>query len=259
MLFLGRYSLFRQAIGITVLMMIILVPDLSFAKEHGDSSATAAFDPDFEDEFGDEFADQGEIISDPLEPVNRAIFWFNDRLYFYLLKPVARGYRVVPEGVRSSIANFFTNIRAPVRVLNALLQLKGKEAVGELWHFSINTTVGILGFFNVTKDSGVKGADEDFGQTLGYYGVGQGPYLVLPFLGPSSLRDGTGLVADGYVDPVYSDIEHTSDVVLMKAAKVINALSLDKDTYEGIKRDALDPYTFIKNAYGQQRENKVKH
>jgi len=267
---LGCYRLFRQVIILGVLMLTMLLPSLSFAADAlGDGNmeaapaepetATAASELSFEDEFGDEYADQVEIISDPLEPVNRAMFWFNDRLYFYLLKPVARGYRVVPEDVRSGISNFFYNIRSPIRVVNALFQLRFKEAVGEVWHFSINTTVGVLGFFNVTKDSGVKRSDEDFGQTLGYYGLGQGAYLVLPFLGPSSLRDGVGLVADGYIDPVYGDTEHTSDVILIKTAEAINTLSLDKDTYEAIKRDSLDPYTFVKNAYGQMRENKVKH
>jgi len=248
-------------------MLLTLLPGLSYAagaSEKGapaDVAGSSEGDPvlSFEDEFADEFADEGPIISDPIEPFNRAMFWFNDRLYFYLLKPVARAYRTVPEGARTSIANFFRNIHSPVRALNALLQLRIKATVEEVWKFSVNSTVGVFGLFDVTKGTGIDGADKDFGQTLGYYGIGQGPYLVLPFLGPSSLRDGVGKVADGYVDPIYVATERTTDVILITGAETINTLSLDKDTYEGIKRDALDPYSFIKNAYGQMRENKVKH
>lgn len=259
---MGYIETLRRFFLIAGLALCMWMPVTAFAADAASSASGASENTDplsLDDEFGDEYADKGPIISDPLEPFNRAMFWFNDKMYFYLIKPVAKAYRVVPEGVRVAVSNFFDNIHAPVRAVNALLQLRFKAAAQEVWKFSINSTVGVLGFFNVTKGTGIEGADEDFGQTLGYYGVGQGPYLVLPFLGPSSFRDGVGMVAEGYVDPIYVETDRTTDVILIKGAETVNTLSLDKDTYEGIKRDSLDPYTFVKNAYGQLRENKVNH
>lgn len=203
--------------------------------------------------------DDGEIIADPLEPVNRAIFAFNDKLYFYVLKPTARAYRVLPQGARVSVSNFFSNLATPIRMVNALLQFRLLDAGSELLRFGVNTTVGIGGLFDpARKYLGLREKDEDFGQTLGNYGVGQGFYLVLPVLGPSSARDGVGRFLDGYyLDPVVVVPDETAEVVALKALDTVNYVSLDKDTYEVIKRESLDPYTFVKNAYAQSRAGKV--
>jgi len=200
------------------------------------------------------------IVSDPLEPINRGIFWFNDKLYFYLMKPVARGYRrIIPEQMRVSVQHFFSNLATPVRLINSGLQFKFRDAGNELTRFAVNTTLGIGGFFDPAKEHfNVRMKDEDTGQTLGHYGFGPGFYLMLPVLGPSSLRDGIGLLADSRLDLAYYAWEENQDYLGAKILDAINELSLDKDTYEGIKRDALDPYLFVRDAYIQYRQNKIK-
>jgi len=211
----------------------------------------------------DPFAeDQEEIsVADPLEPFNRSMFWVNDKLYFYLFKPVARAYRIVPEPPRESVGRAFANLGTPVRFANSVLQLKMKEAGTELSRFVINSTLGFFGFFDPAQQMGLKQHDEDFGQTLGHYGTGTGFYLVLPVLGPSNLRDGVGQFVDGLADPItspyYVKIKQFEEIGL-KTYDRINWLSLDEDTYESIKRDALDPYLFVRGAYLQRRAAQVE-
>jgi len=222
------------------------------------------FDADFADDFDADFADGGSVdeilIDDPLERVNRGIFWVNDKLYFYLIKPVARGYRLIlPQSARLAVGRVFSNVATPVRVTNDLLQLKFHETAVELYRFIVNSIVGLGGLFDPAgKLAGVKEVDdEDFGQTLGYYGAGHGFYLVLPIIGPSSLRDASGSFADAMIDPLrYMDMA-TLEYFGVKSFKVINGLSLDRDTYEGIVRDSLDPYLFIRAAYAQRRTAQI--
>jgi len=206
--------------------------------------------------------DQELEVWDPIEPFNRGMFWFNDKLYFYLLKPVAKGYRfVAPEPVRESVGNFFRNLAAPVRFVNCLLQGKGHDAAGELALFMINSTFGIAGLFDLTPDDMVKPDAEDFGQTLGHYGTPSGFYLVLPVFGPSNARDAVGLVADSLTHPVPSPYYlkmKQIEIVGVRTYDTVNELSLDKDTYEAIKRDALDPYLFVRNAFMQKRAAKIE-
>ncbi|NIO17242.1 MAG: VacJ family lipoprotein [Deltaproteobacteria bacterium] len=227
------------------------------AGQGGDGEAEDEFKDDFEDEFAEE---EPLIISDPFEPLNRAFFWFNDKLYFYLLKPVARGFRVVPEPARISFSNFFSNLATPIRFVNSLLQLKIKDAGNEFSRFVVNTTVGIGGLFDPGKKwAKVRKKEEDFGQTLGWYGVKPGFYIVLPLLGPSNSRDFLGQIADGFIDPLnYIFDDRELEIIALKAFEAVNEISIDKDTYEGIKRQALDPYAFIKNAHTQRREGMVK-
>jgi phospholipid-binding lipoprotein MlaA len=209
--------------------------------------------------------DEGDIVEvyDPLEPVNRAVFWFNDKVYFIALKPLARGWRYAPEPLRISIKNFFDNLQAPVRFVNAGLQGKFGAAGTELTRFATNTTLGIGGLFDPSKEHfGQLPQDEDTGQTLGHYGVGPGPYLVLPFMGPSNLRDGVGRFADTYLDLAWYMWGHhkqddNHDYLGARIADTINWTALDKDTYEGVKRDALDPYLFMRDAFAQYRRNKI--
>jgi phospholipid-binding lipoprotein MlaA len=207
--------------------------------------------------------DEQELeVWDPLEPFNRGMFWFNDKLYVYLLKPVAKGYRVVaPEPVRESVGNFFHNLTAPVRVVNSLLQGKLTNALDEFTMFCANSTLGLGGLFDLQKDAPRQPSPEDFGQTLGHYGTPPGFYLVLPVFGSSNARDVVGLVADSLAAPIPSPYYvklQTAEVVGLKSYDTVNGLSLDKDTYEAIKRDELDPYLFVRNAYAQLRQSRIE-
>lgn len=222
------------------------------------------FDEDFADDFDSDFAEVESVdeilIDDPLEPFNRGVFWVNDKLYFYLIKPIAKGYRLIlPRQARVSVGNAFYNAATPVRAANDLLQFKFHDVATELYRLIVNSTVGLGGLFDPAASlAGVdKVDDEDFGQTLGFYGAGHGFYLVLPVLGPSSLRDGAGTLVDTFADPIrYVDMA-TLEYFGVKSFKVVNSLSLDRDTYEGIVRDSLDPYLFVRAAYAQRRAAQV--
>ena len=251
------------------LLLLLLIFAMPLAGWAGDTPTTVDADPAAADQTATEeeeeddlflFEDEEELdVWDPIEPVNRGISWFNDKLYFYLMKPVARGYRRVPEPWRVSVKNFFSNLATPIRFINSGLQGKFGDAGNELTRFVTNTTIGIGGLFDTAKDHfNVRMKDEDTGQTFGHYGLGPGPYLVLPILGPSNLRDGIGLFIDSRMDLLYY-ISEGRKYYGLKAYDKINDLSLDKDTYEGIKKDALDPYLFVRDAFLQYRQNKVEN
>ena len=215
---------------------------------------------EFDDEFDEEFDEVG-AIADPLEPLNRAIFVFNDKLYFWLLKPVARGYGfVVPEPGRVAINRFFTNLYTPIRLINSLLQFKFKYAGTELARFGINSTIGLLGFMDPARDRyGIYLHREDFGQTLGRYGAGPGFFLNLPLFGPSSVRDGIGLAGDFFMNPLtYIFYNEATAGLAVSVSDRVNNTSINIGVYEDLKKDALDPYTFIRDAYHQHREDLVK-
>ncbi len=218
---------------------------------------------DFDDDFGGDFFDEEvvseRLIADPLQPLNRGTFWVNDKLYFYVFKPVAKVYRkALPRPVRVSVGHFFSNLSTPVRAGNALLQLNFRNFGTETYRFVINSTFGLGGFFDPADSvAGVKKKVEDFGQTLGYYQVGHGFYLVLPIVGPSSLRDAAGVYVDSFADPFrYAELG-TKGYLATKFLDVENRLSLDRETYEGIVLDSLDPYLFVRAAYVQSRLSQV--
>ncbi len=227
-------------------------------------SAVAAADDTFSDDdfdaaFDDDFSDADEsshtLIADPLELINRGTFWFNDKVYFYILKPVIKGYRwVAPRPVRISVKNVFSNLITPVRAANCLLQLNPRGFGTEVYRFVINSTFGIAGLFDPAASiAGVDKSVEDFGQTLGFYGLGHGFYLVLPFIGPSSLRDTVGSFADSYIDPLRYVGLDTYGLLIVRSVDSTTRLSLGRDVYDGIVKDSLDPYLFIRAAYVQRR------
>lgn len=237
---------------------LIIAADLS-----GESTGTdldGDFDDEFDDDFDDEFGDGAPPlkISDPFESLNRGVFWINDKFYFYLLKPAAKAFRVIPEGARASISNFFSHWTTPVRFTSALLQGKVNDAGNELGRFVINTTLGVGGLFDAAKEqAGLRRKDEDFGQTFGVWGAPSGPFLMLPIFGPSNVRDGFGRLVDSSMNPFFyymTDEEYW----VVRSVEAVNDVSLDKDTYEAIKRDALDPYLFIRDAYMQNRQGKIE-
>ena len=195
---------------------------------------------------------------DPLIHLNRGMYHFNDKFYYWVLKPVARGYRyVVPLTARTGVRNFFHNLGMPIRFVNSLLQLKIVRAEAELARFFVNSWVGFLGFGNpAAKYPELNPPPEDTGQTLGYWGLGAGPYIVWPFLGPSTLRDTFGLAGDYALYPVsYSRSLFFS--VGVSAYVLVNQTSLVIGEYEALQRASIDPYVAIREAFVDSRRKMV--
>ncbi len=209
-----------------------------------------------------EFSDDEEEniqIADPIEPWNGAMFDFNDKMYLWVLKPVAQGYKAVaPEIMRIGVKNFFHNLATPVRLVNCMLQGKPQAASEELGAFMVNTVVGVLGFGNPAKnDPRIKPHDEDLGQTLAVYGIGDGFYIVWPLFGPSTLRDSAGLGGDTFLDPLsYLDTMAVSAGIGLY--EQVNNLSFRIGDYESLKEAAINPYEAFRNAYMQYRQKKIK-
>lgn len=232
-------------------------PSLDTNENVDEPSDYLESDP-FEDDYesGEEYAG----ISDPLEPINRVFFQFNDKLYFWFLKPVSSGYKaVVPNPARIGVKNFFSNLAFPIRFVNCILQAKFEGAGYEVGRFLTNSILGLGGFINVAeKQFNMKAYDEDFGQTLGAYGLGNGFYINWPVLGPSTLRDTIGDAGDFFLDPVYyADLDTTYDISI-KGYEKVNDTSLVIGDYEDLKKSAIDPYIAFRDAYFQYRRNKVE-
>jgi phospholipid-binding lipoprotein MlaA len=203
---------------------------------------------------------QGVTISDPLEPFNRAMFHFNDKLYFWVLKPVAQGYKeVVPEGARISVRNFFSNMIFPIRFVNCLLQANFNGATIELSRFTVNTLLGLGGLFDPasSQEMQLMKQEADFGQTLGVYGVGQGIFLTWPILGPSTPRDTVGLAGDWLANPI-TYLPPWYVPYALKSYDRVNDVSLRIGDYEALKEAAIDPYLALRDAYLQYRRHKVE-
>ena len=229
------------------------------------------FDP-FDHPAGGTASDQNttaQAVADPISGFNRVMFTFNDKLYFWLLKPVAIGYRtVVPSPVRVGVKNVFHNALMPVRLVNCLLQGKVQAADRELGRFLVNSTFGLGGLFDLaTVDPKLAPPpEEDFGQTLGHYRVGNGFYIVWPILGPSTLRDTVGIIGDWALDPLnFMQLVNAEAGILTEretgyvlyGTKTVNATSFRIGDYEAFKNAALDPYTAFRNAYIQNRNSKI--
>ena len=189
---------------------------------------------------------------DPLEPMNRAIYKFNDTTDKAVLKPVAQGYKsVVPSPIRTSVTNFFSNIDDLFVVANNLLQFKFNDAASDVGRIITNTTFGVGGIFDVATGWGMEKHNEDFGQTLGHWGVGDGPFLMLPFLGPSNVRDSVGLLAYYRLDPVL----HLHNIPArnsLTALRFVNRRANLLDAEKVLDEAALDPYTFLRDSHIQQ-------
>ena len=196
---------------------------------------------------------------DPLEGLNRGIYKFNDVVDKAAVKPVAGAYKaVLPVPIRSGVNNFFSNLGTVVTVINELLQFKFSKAMDDAGRFAINSTFGIAGLIDWASMDGMEKHDEDFGQTLGYWGVGDGPYLVLPLLGPSSVRDTAGLVMDSaFFDPVfYVDDVQARNLLLL--TKFIDKRAQYLPGSDLLDEAALDPYIFTRDAYFQRRHNNIQ-
>jgi len=203
---------------------------------------------------------------DPLESYNRAAYAFNDGFDQYLLKPVAEGYdTITPAPVQTGINNFFSNLDDIIVIFNDLLQLKPMQFVSDTGRFIVNSTLGLAGFIDWASDMNMPKHEEDFGQTLGYWGVPSGPYFIIPFLGPSTIRDGTALLVDTQYNPIWQELEsgfpiNRRDQTVSWSLRIVKGIDTRASLLkaENILNEAsLDRYIFIREAYLQRRQNLV--
>ncbi|MDG4476388.1 MlaA family lipoprotein [Thiovibrio frasassiensis] len=200
------------------------------------------------------------LASDPLEPMNRVFFHFNDKLYFWVLKPASQGYAyILAEDVRMCVRSFFKNLLAPVRIVNNLLQGKVADSGVETARFILNSTLGIAGLADTAKNEfGLSPKDEDLGQTMGVYGIGEGIYICWPVFGPSNVRDTLGLAGDFFLSPIsYLAMSDTGAGVAVNTGREVNNTSLTIGDYEDFKESAIDPYIALRDAYRQYRNKKI--
>lgn len=225
------------------------------SQNHEDVTESLDNDDDFLDE-----AYATQLVPDPLEGWNRGMFAFNDGIITYAARPLNTAYTTVtPRFVREGLGNFFTNLMFPVRFINNLLQGKGHAAGQEFGKFIINTTVGLGGFINYTGLNHPELASldsEDFGQTLGVWGLGEGMYLYWPLLGPSSARDTLGKAGDWVTDPL-TWVEPWWTPWVIKGVRSINELEEILDVYDDVTKSAIEPYTAVRDAYTQYRRAKI--
>lgn len=216
-----------------------------------------------------ETSESSQEIYDPYEKVNRKIYAFNDTFDRYFLERVARAYRKnLPEDARDAVHNFLNNLLLPVSALNSLAQGKTDNALATFSNFLVNTTVGLGGFFDVAGKKGIFYKQEDFGQTIGHYGVGSGAYIMVPFLGPSSTRDFSGFLVDRAVNPVGFNVFEIggrhAEIPFQYIAGYIVISGIDSresllDVIDDIRKDSFDPYATIRSAYLQKRLNEIKN
>lgn len=197
-----------------------------------------------------------DAISDPLEPANRAVYRFNDALDRHILRPVAVGYsRALPPQIRRGVRNFFDNATYPVTIVNSFLQGKPTQGGKDAARFVINTTVGLLGLFDPATEIGLARHQEDFGQTLAVWGVGEGPYLVVPFFGPRSLTHGIGDLVDLPLTPYTGNNDLALSLGLYTVESIDDRSRLLDVDYQ--VREAFDPYLFVRDAYMQNRRYRI--
>ncbi len=226
-------------------------------------STSSLRNDDFEKEFNNPKEDNP---FDPLSGYNSIMTNINDKFYEYLLKPTAQGYAyIVPENTRSGIGNFFDNLFFPIRFANNLLQFKIKNSVDELERFIINSTMGIAGFADVAYTTfDIKTHNEDFGQTLGFYGMGSGFHVVLPLFGPSNLRDIAGIFADTWVNPLNyiasrdtNLLKDNEQSLYLTGFYTINKTSLHIEEYDAFKKDAIELYPYLRSFYEARRNQLI--
>ena len=236
--FLGRFGLI---VGIGILSFGIAGSMVSPASAQTDIEASE------------------EADVDPWESFNEDNFEFNRTVDRYALKPIATGYdAILPDLVQTSIKNVIKNLGVVRRLVNNLLQLKFEGAGRELLRFTVNSTFGIAGIFDVARDgSGIKESDEDMGQTLGHYGVSQGPYLVLPLLPVTTVRDGFGTLVDLPMNPLIW-VAPVGVTLGLFATNTVNDRSLNLDKFEQVEDSVIDLYSAVRSAYLQRREAAVK-
>ena len=245
-------------------LFVFLWPAPGVGNPAGQDSPPAGRSADENEKpFRDPFASESQPakaqprIKDPVQPMNRAFFHFNDKLYFWVLKPAGKGYsKVVPPPARRCVARLFANVKYPIRLVNNLLQGKFKAAGLETGRFAVNSTVGVGGLFDPAKRWKIEAHPADFDQTLGLYGVGPGIYFDWPLFGPSAARGTAGLAADGALSP-WSYIGGLGIALGVPAYRELNSGSLSLGEYESFKKAALDPYVAMRSAYYESRAEAV--
>lgn len=240
-------NLWRMALATVLAIGLFSQPALAQEDD-------ASFDTDYSYAYG-------TTAHDPFEPLNRGIFRFNEAVDTVLLKPVAKGYRfVVPEFGRDRVRSALKNLGEPVNMLNGFLQGDPERGFTSMWRFFLNSTFGALGLFDFAGyNLELYHAEEDFGQSMGHYGWGTGPYLVLPILGPSNLRDALGRVVDIASDP-FNYIDNADAFFYSRTALVaVDARSRNLDLIEEIYNTSLDPYTTFRSIYTQRRNAMIRN
>lgn len=201
-------------------------------------------------------------VNDPYEQTNRAIFEMNQKTDRAIILPASKFYvEVVPKPARDGLHNVLTNLDLPITFANDILQGEFSRAGETVTRFGVNSTIGMAGLFDIATKWGVPYHSEDFGQTLGTYGVGEGPYIVLPFLGPDPPRDAAGQIVDVFLDPTtYIQLrEHLWWSVARQGTTVLDLRSRNIDTLEGIERSSVDYYASVRSLYRQARENEIRN
>ncbi|MDY6820437.1 MAG: VacJ family lipoprotein [Deferribacterota bacterium] len=242
-------------ISLFMVVFVLFSNNILFAQYDNNSYYSESLLEELDEEYTDE-----DVIADPLEPFNRAMFYFNDKLYFYLLKPVAQGYSfVVPEPIREHIDKAFYNARTPIRFVNDILQLKFDYAGRELGRFVVNSTVGLLGLFEPADKISFleEPPPKDTDLTFGSWGIGHGVYIVWPLLGPNTIRSTVGLVGDSFLYPI-NYIDPWWVPLTINSTEHLNRMSLKIGEYEDLKEQSLDPYTALKQGYIDYREEQLK-
>jgi phospholipid-binding lipoprotein MlaA len=251
-------------------ILICFLPLVAWSQdfEKKDPKYSTNFSLDEDAEF-DALATDEFIIYDPLEKYNRKIYSFNDAFDRYFLEYVARAYRNgIPAPARISVHNFLNNLSLPLSAVNSLLQGRVDNTLATVSNFLINTTIGLGGLFDVAGQKGIFYRHEDFGQTLGHYGLSSGAYLMIPFLGPSSARDFGGYLSDKSVDPLGFNLLNIGGKqgfvdanyrLALAAVSGINTREGLLDVIDDIRKDSFDPYATIRSAYLQKRSTEIKN
>ena len=238
------------------LIILITITLLSFNLFGAASDQVSANPDDFQtSQIEDE-------IYDPIEPINRAIFSFNNVADRIVLEPISKGYKKLPSPVQSGISNFLSNLRAPLVVVNQILQGQGSNAAQSTGRFLVNSTIGVFGLIDVADKMGLEEKEEDFGQTLATWGIGDGFYIVLPLFGPSNLRDTTGMVMTMMTDPInaYAVSEGEAWIVPMRtAANAVDQRSKIIDEVNALRDNSLDYYAAVRSSYYQNRKAAINN
>ena len=201
-------------------------------------------------------------IYDPFETVNRSIFSFNNVADRIVLEPIAKGYKKLPSTVQSGINNFFSNLRAPLVVVNQLLQGQGENAIQSSGRFIVNSTVGVFGLVDVAEKIGLEEKEEDYGQTLATWGVGDGFYIVLPLFGPSNLRDTSGMVLTMMTDPINAYAVNEGEAWLVPMRTAVNAVDTRSqiiDEVNALRDNSVDYYAAVRSSYYQNRKAAINN